>query len=119
MVVDDGELVDEFALGETLERFIRDCRDTGSVLAAAATTDDLLLNRYRGWLAHARRARSGLLLNPASHVAGEVFDVRLSRSLSGGWSAGRGLLVLRGHTMLAQVPIVPAGEAAVCSGGSG
>ncbi|HEV2780928.1 MAG TPA: FtsK/SpoIIIE domain-containing protein [Actinophytocola sp.] len=105
VVVDDGELVDELALGEALERFLLEARETGSVLVAAATTDDLLINRYRGWLAQARRARSGLLLNPASHLAGEVFDVRLSRSMAGGWPPGRGLLVLRGQATLAQVPL--------------
>jgi S-DNA-T family DNA segregation ATPase FtsK/SpoIIIE len=96
--------------------FVRDCRDTGSVLVTAATIDDLLLNRHRGWLAAARRSRSGLLLNPTSHTAGEVFDVRLSRSISGNWPLGRGLLVLHGETTLAQVPLSPA---VVATGGFG
>jgi DNA segregation ATPase FtsK/SpoIIIE, S-DNA-T family len=105
VVVDDGELVEEYPFGDALERFIRGCRDIGSVLVAAATTEDLLLNRFRGWLAHARRARTGLLLNPESHVAGEVFELRLSRSLAGGWPPGRGLVVLGGRSTLGQVPV--------------
>ncbi|WP_112272033.1 FtsK/SpoIIIE domain-containing protein [Lentzea terrae] len=104
VVVDDGELLDEYTSGEVLDRVVRGTRDTGSVVVAAATTDDLLLNRHRGWLASARRARSGLLLSPASSIAGEVFDLRLPRSTAGNWPPGRGLLVRRGGATLAQVP---------------
>ena len=75
------------------------------MLVAAATTEDLLLDRYRGWLAAARRCRAGLLLDPRSQVDGEVFDLRLPRSTAGGWPAGRGLLVLRGAAVPVQVPV--------------
>ncbi|HSV67407.1 MAG TPA: FtsK/SpoIIIE domain-containing protein [Mycobacteriales bacterium] len=104
LVVDDGELLGDGPAGTRLERFVRQARDDGSVLVAAATTEDLLLARYRGWLAAARRSRSGLLLDPRSHVDGEVFDLRLPRSTAGGWPAGRGLLVLRGAAVPVQVP---------------
>jgi hypothetical protein len=36
------------------------------------------------------------LLNPASRVDGELFELQLPRSISGGWPPGRALLVLRG-----------------------
>jgi S-DNA-T family DNA segregation ATPase FtsK/SpoIIIE len=87
-----------------LGEFVTNARDSGAVLVAAATTDDLLLNRYRGWLAAARRGRTGLLLNPASHIEGEVFDLRLPRSTSGGWPQGRALLAVRGTCARVQVP---------------
>jgi S-DNA-T family DNA segregation ATPase FtsK/SpoIIIE len=104
LLVDDGELLADGPAGSRLEGFVRQARDDGSVLVAAATTEDLLLARYRGWLAAARRSRSGLLLDPRSHVDGEDFDLRLPRSTSGGWPAGRGLLVLRGAATPVQVP---------------
>ncbi len=103
LVVDDGELLTAHALSEALESFARGARDTGSVLIAAATTEDVLASPYRGWLAAVRRPRSGLLLNPSGHVDGEVFGLRLPRSLSGGWPHGRALLVRRGETTPAQV----------------
>ncbi|MGH3980606.1 MAG: hypothetical protein ACRDRZ_16680, partial [Pseudonocardiaceae bacterium] len=59
------------------------------------------------WLAAARRSRSGLLLNPTSYLDGEVFDLKLPRSINGGWPPGRGLLVQRGSTLAVQVPAPP------------
>jgi S-DNA-T family DNA segregation ATPase FtsK/SpoIIIE len=103
LVVDDGELIADHVLTDLLEAFARDARDSGNLLLAAATTEDVLVNPYRGWLAAARRGRSGLLLDPASHVDGEVFGLRLPRSVNGGWPPGRGLLVLRGDTSPVQV----------------
>jgi S-DNA-T family DNA segregation ATPase FtsK/SpoIIIE len=108
LVVDDGELVGHGPLADRLEEYARGCRDTGSVLVAAATTEDLMLNRYRGWLAATRRSRSGLLLTPASHVDGEVFELRLPRSISSStWPPGRALLVERGIVTPLQVPEFP------------
>lgn len=103
LVVDDAELLSGHTLTDALEAFTRTARDDGSVLVAAATTEDVLANPYRGWIAAMRRPRSGLLLNPATHVDGEVFGLRLPRSLAGGWPAGRALLVQRGETMPAQL----------------
>lgn len=103
IVVDDAELLGAHALTDALEAFTRTARDDGSLLVAAATTEDVLANPYRGWLAAVRRPRSGLLLNPTTHVDGEVFGLRLPRSLAGGWPAGRALLVERGDTTLVQL----------------
>ncbi|GIH08530.1 cell division protein FtsK [Rhizocola hellebori] len=93
--VDDAELMAEAG---ALEEFVRKLRDTASVAIAAGTTDDLQLQRYRGWLNLIRRNRCGLLLNPASRVDGELFELALPRSTGtgGGWPPGRALLVLRG-----------------------
>ena len=102
LVVDDAELLGDHTLTDALESFTRTARDDGSVLVAAATTDDVLANPYRGWISAVRRPRSGLLLNPATHVDGEVFGLRLARSLAGGWPAGRALLVRRGEITPAQ-----------------
>jgi S-DNA-T family DNA segregation ATPase FtsK/SpoIIIE len=103
VLVDDAELLTDGPLANLLQQVVREGRDHDIVLVAAATTDDLMLLRYRGWLADARRSRCGLLLCPGSSMDGEVFDVKLPRSLSGGWPAGRGLLIDRGHTATVQV----------------
>jgi S-DNA-T family DNA segregation ATPase FtsK/SpoIIIE len=116
LIVDDAELVDDRSATDVLERFVRGLRDSGSVLLAAATTEDLLLNRYRGWLAAARRERCGLLLNPAGHVDGEVFDLRLPRSTSGGWPPGRGLYVRGATTLAVQVPVATTGDPLTAAG---
>ncbi|WP_206778941.1 hypothetical protein, partial [Frankia sp. CpI1-P] len=95
-----------------LERFLRTARDSGSILVAAGTTEDLIASRYRGWVAGALRSRSGLLLCPTSPVDGEVFDLRLPRSGFGRWPPGRALLVARGNPELVQV-LDPVREPAV------
>jgi DNA segregation ATPase FtsK/SpoIIIE, S-DNA-T family len=103
VLVDDAELVTEGRLAVLLEQVVRAARDHGIVVVAAATTDDLIACRFRGWLADARRTRSGLLLCPGSNHDGDAFDLRLPRSLAGGWPPGRGLLVTRGRTQTVQV----------------
>ena len=96
VLVDDAELLGDGPIASLLQLVVRQGRDHDVLLVAAATTDDLMLLRHRGWLADARRSRHGLLLCPRSSMDGEVFDVKLPRSLSGGWPAGRGLLIERG-----------------------
>jgi S-DNA-T family DNA segregation ATPase FtsK/SpoIIIE len=105
VIVDDAELLADDRAADRLERLARTARDEHSVVVAAGTTEDLMVQRYRGWLPMLRRGRCGVLLNPASHVDGDVFDVRLPRSTSGGWPPGRGLLVWRGEITPIQVPI--------------
>ncbi len=104
LVVDDAEMITDAGVTRVLEGIVRNARDTGLVVLAGATTEDLVLSRYRGWLAEARRSRSGVLLTPAASSDGELFDLRLPRSTSGaGWPAGRGYLAWRGHGRLMQV----------------
>jgi S-DNA-T family DNA segregation ATPase FtsK/SpoIIIE len=105
VLVDDAELLADGPAALSLEAYTRGVRDSGSLLVAAGTTDDLQAQRYRGWLAALRRARAGLLLNPLSHVDGELFDLRLPRSTAGGLPPGRGLLVTRGRYSAVQVPL--------------
>ena len=104
LAIDDAELLGEGPLSTLLEARIRAARDGAGPVLCAATTDELLLSRYRGWLPSARRNRTGLLLAPTSATDGEVFDLRLPRSTAGPWPRGRGLLVLRGEALPVQVP---------------
>jgi S-DNA-T family DNA segregation ATPase FtsK/SpoIIIE len=105
IMVDDAELLADDRAAGPLERLARTARDEGNIIVAAGTTEDLLVQRYRGWLPLIRRGRCGVLLNPGSHVDGEVFDLRLPRSTRGGWPPGRGLLVSRGEATPIQVPL--------------
>ncbi|MFD9946298.1 FtsK/SpoIIIE domain-containing protein [Nonomuraea sp. NPDC059023] len=104
VLVDDAELIGDGRGAMALEDLARTARDTGNVLVAAGTTDDLQLQRYRGWLATVRRARTGLLLAPASPVDGELFDLKLPAP-RGLWPAGRGILVLPGRRIPIHVPL--------------
>ncbi|WP_091453043.1 hypothetical protein [Micromonospora inyonensis] len=104
VVVDDAERLGDGIAADVLDRFTRTARDDGNLVVAAGTTHELALHNYRGWLAAVRHARTGLLLNPASYVDGEVLSVKLPRSTSGGWPPGRALLVQRGQTVAVQVP---------------
>jgi DNA segregation ATPase FtsK/SpoIIIE, S-DNA-T family len=105
VVVDDAEVLSDGTAADVLEGFIRTVRDDGNLVIAAGTTDDLSMQRYRGWLAGMRRSRCGLLLNPLSHVDGEVFELRLPRSTQGRWPPGRALLVERGTTTAVQIAL--------------
>jgi S-DNA-T family DNA segregation ATPase FtsK/SpoIIIE len=106
LVVDDAEMITDAGATRVLEALVRSARDSGLVILAGATTEDLVLSRYRGWLAEARRSRSGLLLTPGASSEGELFDLRLPRSTSGvAWPAGRGYLARRGHGTLVQVAL--------------
>ena len=106
LVIDDAELLADGPAAKLLEGLVRTARDNDLVVVVAATTDDLLLSRFRGWLAEVRRSRSGLLLTPAAVTDGEVFDLRLPRSTSSGWPPGRALLVLRGEATSVQVAML-------------
>ncbi len=104
VLVDDAELLGEGKAAQALEALVRSARDAGHVVVAAATTDDLLAQRFRGWLVENRRSRAGLLLAPASSVEGEALDVKLPRATDGSsWPAGRALLVHRGSWSTVQV----------------
>jgi DNA segregation ATPase FtsK/SpoIIIE, S-DNA-T family len=108
VVVDDAEVLADGMAADVMDRLTRTVRDDGNLVIAAGTTDDLAGQRYRGWLAGMRRSRCGLLLNPLSHVDGEVFELRLPRSTRGGWPPGRALLVERGSSTAVQIARSPA-----------
>ncbi|WP_248961873.1 FtsK/SpoIIIE domain-containing protein [Sphaerisporangium perillae] len=95
VVVDDAELVSpDSPLGMALEGTLRSGRDGEHALLIAGTTGDLA-TAYRGFVAEARKARTGLLLAVQSPADGDLFNVRLPRGAVGG-PPGRGLLVISG-----------------------
>lgn len=83
VLVDDVELVGADGwlptlLGELIDKF----RDTGSVLAAAATPAEMG-GMYRGPAVALKRSGSGLMLSPQSSTDTDMFGARLARSAMG------------------------------------
>jgi S-DNA-T family DNA segregation ATPase FtsK/SpoIIIE len=97
ILVDDAELLVDSPLAYLLERAVREMRDTNTIVVAAGTTDELITG-YRGFVVELRRAKTGILLSPQSAADGDLFGVRLSRSVGGPIHPGRGLLCVRGAT---------------------
>jgi S-DNA-T family DNA segregation ATPase FtsK/SpoIIIE len=116
VVIDDAELLLDNAVSARLDRIVRSAADRGGVVVIASTTTDLT-RRFSGWMFDARQSRTGLLLTPSGPADGDVFDVRLPRSIGTGPAAppGRGLLVVRGEWVPAQV-ILPVGTAGAPQG---
>ncbi|MET8156187.1 FtsK/SpoIIIE domain-containing protein [Sphaerisporangium sp. NPDC005289] len=104
VVVDDAELVSpDSPLGQALEETLRSGRDGEHALLIAGTTGDLA-TAYRGFVAEARKARTGLLLSVQSPADGDLFNVRLPRGAVGG-PPGRGLLVTSGTPVPVQAAL--------------
>ncbi|WP_214408778.1 FtsK/SpoIIIE domain-containing protein [Sphaerisporangium fuscum] len=95
VAVDDAELISpDSPLGMALEGTLRSGRDGEHGLLVAGTTGDLA-TAYRGFVAEARKSRTGLLLAVQSPADGDLLNVRLPRGAVGG-PPGRGLLVVSG-----------------------
>lgn len=95
VLVDDAELVNpDSPLGTALEEVIRTGRDGDHGLLIAGATGDLAV-AYRGFVAEARKSRTGVLLAVQGQTDGDLFSIRLPRGAGGGPS-GRGLLVTTG-----------------------
>lgn len=105
IVVDDAEMLADSPDAYELERLARRARDGGIAFVAAGLGEDLVQQRYRGWIAALRRERAGLLLNPSGPADGDLFEIKLPRAPHFG-PPGRGLLVRQGKTMPVQVPMV-------------
>ncbi|MCT9928755.1 FtsK/SpoIIIE domain-containing protein [Planotetraspora sp. A-T 1434] len=104
LIVDDAELISpESMLGLAVEEALRTARDGEHGLLLAGTTGDLA-TAYRGFVAEARKSRTGLLLAVQSPADGDLFNVRLPRGAVGG-PPGRGLLVVSGTATPIQAAI--------------
>jgi S-DNA-T family DNA segregation ATPase FtsK/SpoIIIE len=103
LLVDDIDLIDDQRVLDQLETAVRSARDAGGFVVLAGTTDAMTAS-FRGPVAHARRARSGLLLRPESPHDGELLGLRLRRRGNITDPPGRGILALHGHAVAVQVP---------------
>jgi S-DNA-T family DNA segregation ATPase FtsK/SpoIIIE len=104
LLVDDAELLVDSPLAHVLETAVREMRDTGMLVVAAGTTDELVTG-YRGFVVDLRRAKTGVLLSPQAASDGDLLGVRLSRATGGDVHPGRGLLCRRGVVEPLQVAL--------------
>jgi DNA segregation ATPase FtsK/SpoIIIE, S-DNA-T family len=106
LLIDDLEVLGTDGwLPDLLTDHLAGLRDSGCGVIAAGTLDELG-GAYRGPVAALKKSRSGLLLSPSAANDGDLFGVRLSRSVLGG-PPGRGVLVIGGGAEAVQVPTVP------------
>ncbi|MDL4814755.1 FtsK/SpoIIIE domain-containing protein [Actinomadura opuntiae] len=106
VVVDDAELLDETDMDDALAGLLRTARDGEHAVVVGGTTADLGRG-YRGFLADARRSRSGVLLSVESPDDGDLFGLRLPRNAPLAGPTGRGLFVAAGATTQIQVALPP------------
>ncbi|NDL58930.1 FtsK/SpoIIIE domain-containing protein [Phytoactinopolyspora mesophila] len=108
LLIDDIELIGvDGWLVDAITKHLGKLRDSGSVIVASGTTDDLG-SSYRGPVAALKKSRSGVLLSPGSASDGDHFGIKLPRSLASGMPPGRGIYVAAGQWQLVQVAEVKA-----------
>jgi DNA segregation ATPase FtsK/SpoIIIE, S-DNA-T family len=95
VLIDDVDLLTEGPLWPCLEDLIRGGSGSGCSVVLAGSTDAMTA-AFRGPVALARRARTGLLLSPSGPHDGELFGVRLPRRARATNPPGRGWLAIRG-----------------------
>ena len=103
LLVDDVDLIDDTAVLDGIEAAVRSARDGGGFVVLAGATETMSAS-FRGPIAQARRARSGLLLRPEGPHDGELLGVKLRRRAGHSDPPGRGVLALRGRVVPVQVP---------------
>ena len=103
LLVDDIDLLDDPALLDGIESAMRRLRDGGGLVVLAGTTEAMAAS-FRGPVAHARRARTGLLLRPEGAHDGDLLGVRLRRRPAHSDPPGRGVLAVHGRAVPVQVP---------------
>ncbi|WP_432540487.1 FtsK/SpoIIIE domain-containing protein [Kineococcus sp. SYSU DK002] len=95
LLVDDLELLgQDGVLADAVSAHLDSLRDTGCLVVGAGGLEELQA-MYRGPVTALKRGRSGILLTPRSVNDGDLFGMRLSRSVLGG-PPGRGFLVRGG-----------------------
>ena len=103
LLVDDIDLLDDPTLLDGIESAMRRLRDGGGLVVLAGTTD-AMSSSFRGPVAQARRARTGLLLRPEGAHDGDLLGVRLRRRSGHSDPPGRGVLAVHGRAVPVQVP---------------
>jgi S-DNA-T family DNA segregation ATPase FtsK/SpoIIIE len=103
LLVDDVDLVDDPGVLDGIEAAVRRARDGAGFVVLSGTTEAMAAS-FRGPVAQARRARSGLLLRPEGPHDGELLGVRLRRRAGHDDPPGRGVLAMHGRVVPVQVP---------------
>jgi S-DNA-T family DNA segregation ATPase FtsK/SpoIIIE len=105
VVIDDGEMMRDSPVGDTLRDVIREPGRHASALILGGHAEGLCTGFGANWQVEAKKARQGLLLSPQSLSDGDLIGAKLTRGqLSGAPAPGRGLLHL-GDGELTQVAI--------------
>ena len=105
LLVDDLELLGtDGVLADAIVDYVGELRDRPGMVVGAGTTDELS-GSYRGPAPTLKKSRSGLLLCPASPNDGDVFGLRLPRSVIGSAVPGRGIMSSGGQWQSVQVPV--------------
>jgi DNA segregation ATPase FtsK/SpoIIIE, S-DNA-T family len=99
--IDDAEELVDAPGAQSLERLIKQARDS-AIRFVAAGESRALARGFGGWTAELRKDRHGLLLDPDPDVDGDLLGVRLPRTRKP-HPPGRGFMVHRGKTELVQV----------------
>jgi DNA segregation ATPase FtsK/SpoIIIE, S-DNA-T family len=102
--VDDAPLLYGASVAELLENIAREGPEMGHVMVIAGTADELM-RPMRGFIYNTCQSRAGLMLCPENHTQGELFGVRLARSMVFRGPAGRGVFIDGGDMRLVQVPL--------------
>ena len=104
IVVDDFDtLTNDHKINPRIEEHIKTCRDHhGGVLVACGIDD--MGGMYRGVVATAKKARTGLILAPRGSDDGTHFSARLPRSVGGPVPKGRAILITTTGWIWTQVP---------------
>jgi S-DNA-T family DNA segregation ATPase FtsK/SpoIIIE len=113
VVVDGAEALAASAMDATLREITSEVDRTGGLVVCGAEARALAI-QYRGLAVDVARARTGILLGPASPVEGDVFGVRVPAEPDA--PPGRGHLVRRGHLTPIQVALPAVPDGASCSG---
>ncbi len=106
VIVDDAELISpDSALGTALDEILRTARDGDHGLLIAGTTGDLA-TAYRGFVAEARKSRTGLLLSVQSPADGDLPSTSASPQRRDGRRPGRPrLLIVSGNATAIQTAV--------------
>jgi S-DNA-T family DNA segregation ATPase FtsK/SpoIIIE len=102
VVVDDVDLLPDSALWARLEELIRNPAASDQVIVMTGSIDTLA-NAFRGPIAQARRAQTGILLCPTSPHDGEMFRIALPRRISRDDPPGRAWLASKGRATRLQL----------------
>ncbi|WP_375492705.1 FtsK/SpoIIIE domain-containing protein [uncultured Jatrophihabitans sp.] len=97
LIVDDLEMLGlDGMLADAIGEHVDALRDKESLLIAAGALEDMA-STYRGPAVAIKKSRSGILFAPQSQGDGDLFGIRLQRSMVGAPPVpGRGLLVRSG-----------------------
>jgi DNA segregation ATPase FtsK/SpoIIIE, S-DNA-T family len=95
ILIDDVDLLGEGPLWSQLEELIRNPADDQQLVAMSGSIE-AISTAFRGPIAQARRAKTGVLLGACGPHDGELFGIRLPRRTGADDPPGRGWLARRG-----------------------